>query len=72
VADVLETHAMNIETQLGSARVMRMMQRSGSEISLDLSAHSKYAQEVNQVLSGASLQHLQRSLEGEDFDNSFC
>lgn len=68
--DVLETHAMNIEAQLGSVRAM-MMQRSGSEISIDLSVHESYEHEVNQVLSGYYCSHVSLDAEFED-DSSVC
>jgi hypothetical protein len=47
--DVLEKHATEVSTQLQDARSMLL--RTGSEISLDLSAHSNYSQDISKVLT---------------------
>ena len=53
--DVLETHAEQIEEQLGEARRNAIMARQGSEISLDVRAHTSYKREVEEAFRIANL-----------------
>lgn len=76
VIGLLEMHATQVSAQLEDAR--SMMKKQGSEISLDLSTHSKFQEDVTKVLTSKSpppqiqRQSSHRLVIEEYHDDDFC